>query len=309
MLDKRIVWSYCLIVFGVAWALQLGAILTVGDLEDDAAAPWLIGTMFVPGLTALLLIAIRRDARRLLLWRPRWSVLILLPVAVLVPTAVAFGVVAIAVALDWGASGWFQFAPAGVTIGGGPWVLGVGDQSWMRFLANVAATGLVFALLNGMVAAGEELGWRGFLQGALIERFGTLRAIVLLGFLWSMWHLPAQLAGYNFPDHPILGSLLLSPLELIAASLFLGWLTIRTGSFWLAAVAHGAVNSIQEGVTANLELTVPRLYEDLTTLALYALVGLVFAGLLARKSPMYGATPRQPGAGQGSGPRLNRNTA
>lgn len=284
MLDKRIVWIYCLVVFGVAWALQLGAIFTVGDLEDDAAAPWLIGTMFVPGLAALLLISLHRDARRLFRWKPRWTVLALLPVAVLVPTAIAFGVVAITVGLGWGESGWFRFAHSGVTIGGGPWVLGVGEQSWLLFSANVIATGAVFALLNGIVAAGEELGWRGFLQGALIERFGTLRAIVLLGFLWSMWHLPAQLAGYNYPEHPVLGSLLLSPLELIAASLFLGWLTIRSGSFWLAAVAHGAVNSIQEGVTANLELTVPRLYEDLATLALFVLVGLVFAGLLARGS-------------------------
>jgi membrane protease YdiL (CAAX protease family) len=109
-----------------------------------------------------------------------------------------------------------------------------------------------------------------------------MRGIILLGLLWSMWHLPGQLAGYNYPDHRILGSLILSPIELIGVSLFLGWLTLRTGSFWLAAIAHGAGNSIQEGVTANLKMNVTQLHEDLTTLGITVAVGLIFAWLLAR---------------------------
>lgn len=129
---------------------------------------------------------------------------------------------------------------------------------------------------------GEELGWRGFLQGVLVEKVGTTRGIVLLGLIWSFWHLPALLAGYNYPAHPVLGALVLFPAQLIAASFFLAWLTIRSGSFWPAAIAHGAVNSIEEGVTHNISVAVPHLYEDVTRVVLPILFGLVFWWLLQR---------------------------
>ena len=51
----------------------------------------------------------------------------------------------------------------------------------------------------------------------------------------------------------------------------------------VTVVAHGAANSIQEGVISNLEMTVPRLYEDLTTMAVTVLLGLLFWMLLRRR--------------------------
>jgi membrane protease YdiL (CAAX protease family) len=267
--------SYLLLTFALSWSLQIAAIQNVGDLESDAATPYLIAAMFAPALVTLLFVMGSKALRQSLLWKPSWAMLPLIIVAALVPAAIAFGVVAIATELNWGHAGWFVFGHEGVEISGGPWLLGRGHQAWSIFALNVAATAIAFALMNALVALGEEVGWRGFLQGHLVAHMGTTNAIVLLGFLWSMWHLPGQLAGYNFPEYPEFGALVLSPLELIAVSFFLGWLTIRAGSFWPAAVAHGAGNSIQEGVTANLTMTVPRICEDLVTLTLTIVVGLV----------------------------------
>ena len=36
----------------------------------------------------------------------------------------------------------------------------------------------------------EELGWRGFALDPLLERFGFVKASVILGFIWGIWHLP-----------------------------------------------------------------------------------------------------------------------
>jgi hypothetical protein len=36
---------------------------------------------------------------------------------------------------------------------------------------------------------GEELGWRGFVQPRLQERWSGLSASLILGALWSLWHL------------------------------------------------------------------------------------------------------------------------
>jgi len=171
-------------------------------------------------------------------------------------------------------AGWFAFAPAGVTISGGPWVLGDGFQIWPVYVANVLSTAVAYAVLGLIATTGEEFAWRGFLQGHLTSRFGVRAGILLLAAVWWAWHLPGLLAGYNFPDYPVLGAFVLFPLQMIGASLFFGWLTLRAESFWPAALAHAAVNSVQQGVIDNLVLNLPRLYVDGLRSALILAVGL-----------------------------------
>ena len=36
----------------------------------------------------------------------------------------------------------------------------------------------------------EELGWRGVALPALKARYGFQKAVLFLGFMWAIWHLP-----------------------------------------------------------------------------------------------------------------------
>lgn len=47
---------------------------------------------------------------------------------------------------------------------------------------------LIFMLLGGPLA--EELGWRGYILEPLQEKWGKLRASLIIGFFWVLWHLP-----------------------------------------------------------------------------------------------------------------------
>lgn len=276
----RVLMAYVLLAYAGGWALQFAALNATSNLEDPAATPFLLAAMAVPGLLAIAFAILHKPSRRVLAWKPRWAMLPMLVPAVAVPTLTAFAVMAILAALGLAHSGWFAFSSQGVAIAGGPWLLGQGLQAWPLFLANVAVTGLAYAAISAIPAVGEELGWRGYLLGPLVERLGTGRGIVLLGLIWSFWHLPGLLSGYNYPETPQLGAFVLFPLELIGVSFFLAWLTFSSGTFWPAALAHGAGNSIQEGVTANLKMA-SRLPEDLATMAVSVLVGLICWALLA----------------------------
>jgi hypothetical protein len=84
-------------------------------------------------------------------------------------------------------------------------------------LAAIAATGF-----GGAGPLGEELGWRGFALPRLLTLHKPLRASLILGAIWGVWHLPAfALAGtaQNALSLPmfLLGALALS---IIATALF-----------------------------------------------------------------------------------------
>jgi len=275
--------AYCVGIFVASWALQIAGLYAVGgNVENTAITPWLMAAMFTPALGVLLLMGFGKTIRKDVLWRPTWRTLAVAPYAVCIPTLVAFGIVAIFMSTGWGRSSFFEFSPNGVQVIGGPWLLGKGEQGWLLLVCNVVATGVVYSLISMVFGAGEELGWRGYLQGQLTERFGLFNGLVILGLLWSFWHLPLLLYGFNYPENRYLGAFVLSPLLLIAASFFLAWLTLRARSFWPAALAHGAGDSIQGGVTTSIQSNKPGLYVYLTELALIVMVGLFFYFLLVQ---------------------------
>lgn len=276
-LGWRSIGLYVGLALAVSWILQILAIRVWG-LESPVTSAIFVVIMWSPTLLALAFIVFNRAARTGVVWKI--GRLRYLPLGILVPTVIAFLILAIMVSAGMATSGWFVLEGGGVTITGGPWVLGEGFQGWPLYVLNIAATAVTFSIFSLVATTGEEFAWRGFLQGHLVRRTGVIPGILILAAIWWAWHVPGLLAGYNFPDYPILGALVLFPLQMIGASLFFGWLTIRAGSFWPAALAHAAVNSIQQGMIDNLQLGVPVLYVDVLRTTLILAVGLVCWAML-----------------------------
>jgi uncharacterized protein len=283
MTTRRQLIIYCGTIFLLSWLLQTLAVSTTGDINSVQARPWLVATMLVPTLVTIFFLIKNKSWKGYLLWRPNAKIIQVCLAAVVVPTMTAFLILIIVQQLGYGKSNWFSFTASWVNISGGPFLLCLGNQNWLTFVFNILITGIVYSILSGFVAAGEEFAWRGFFQQTLTERFGKLKGIALLGFIWSMWHLPAQLAGYNFLGNEITGSFILSPLQMIGASFFFGWLTLSTRSFIPAAIAHGAVNSIQEGIISNIQLDVPSIYQHWIRTAVIVFIGLFFFVLLRKE--------------------------
>ncbi|MBI5952948.1 MAG: CPBP family intramembrane metalloprotease [Chloroflexi bacterium] len=110
-------------------------------------------------------------------------------------------------------------------------------------LGQVAFALTLAPFINLLFAIGEELGWRGFLLTRLMP-LGQWKAILLSGLIWGIWHAPTTLLyGYNFPQHPYLGVLLL-PAGFTLLGIILSWLTLKTRSPWVAGLGHGAFNAV-----------------------------------------------------------------
>ena len=111
----------------------------------------------------------------------------------------------------------------------------------MLILIQIAQALLLGPLINIIFAMGEELGWRGFLLPCLLP-LGQWKALLISGFIWGIWHAPAIAQGHNYPDHPILGILLMT-VFCILLGIIIGWMYLKTRSPWVAALAHGAINA------------------------------------------------------------------
>lgn len=98
------------------------------------------------------------------------------------------------------------------------------------------------SFVNTVPAAGEEIGWRGYLQPALTARLGLVPGLVLGGVLWGAWHAPVLLLGYNFGLYDLRGVGLMC-IACVLLGVWLGWLRGVSGSVWPAALAHGAFNA------------------------------------------------------------------
>lgn len=270
MMRMKLVWIYVALALLISWLPQFVAIRLWG-LESEATRAVFVGVMWSPTLLAFAFLALVPSSRAGVRWRlgrPAY-----LPLGIAVETLIAFAMLGGFVATGLAASGWFVFHGRGVDISGGPWLLGSGSQSWLLFIMNVATTAVGYSVFGLIAATGEEFAWRGFLQGHLERRYDPRHATLVLAAIWWAWHLPGLLAGYNFPHYPVLGALLLFPLQMVGASLFFGWLTIRAGSFWPAALGHAAVNSVQQGVIDNLRLSVSMIWVDMVRTALILIVG------------------------------------
>ena len=104
------------------------------------------------------------------------------------------------------------------------------------------AQALLFApLFNIIFAMGEELGWRGFLLPRLLP-LGQWKALLISGVIWGVWHAPVIAQGHNYPDHPMLG-IMLMVVFCVLLGIIIGWMYLKTRSPWVAALAHGSINA------------------------------------------------------------------
>ncbi|RWB25644.1 MAG: CPBP family intramembrane metalloprotease [Mesorhizobium sp.] len=219
--DASAILPFLLITFGMAWGL-MGLYLAMPDRIEanfgpvSGSHPLFILAVYAPAIAAVVLVlhhggiaGLKAFLSRLLLWRMAagWWAFLLLGIP-----AVYF----LGAALGGTLAGWAESLPEA-----GP---------------LLAATAFMLVL-----GPAEEFGWRGFALPLLQRRMAPVRAGLVLGLIWGVWHLPAfYLSGLVQSEWSFMPFLIGS----VAVSLILtAMFNAARGSILLAALFHFQLNN------------------------------------------------------------------
>jgi len=216
---KHIFILYTLTAFAISWLGWFTLILT--DTEPDFFNPWKLLAAFGPSLAGTLAIAVHSGKSGL---RKVWQDL------------TGFG------KPQWY---WYLFSLAGpplimlaslwIHIALGGTGLAFNDPAEIYRVIPVFLLVLFFSVLV------EEIGWRGFALPWLQKRFSALQSSLILGLIWSLWHLPLFWIPGDFHQQlPLLWFLI----QTMSITLLYTWVYNATkGSLLIILLVHAASNT------------------------------------------------------------------
>lgn len=281
MKKKNIYLWYLAIVFALSYMWQF-VIFRTGGVQS----PLFSFLMWIPGIIAIVFLLINKESFRKVGWglRKWWYIL----PAIFVPLAVAFAIVFLLGALNWATfSGkLFIFKDGMVEISKIKLILGNQTQNIPFFILNFILSHMIFLIIGSIFTLGEEFGWRGYLQEKMLRKFGLNRGLFFLGIIWGYWHLPVILMGFNFPNHPILGALLLMPLGTIFLGIFMGWIYLRSRSIWIPALAHASGNLFSGLIFQLMIIHQNELFRQLTWIAAWGIIAILCLINLNKNKPI-----------------------
>ncbi|MFK4189141.1 lysostaphin resistance A-like protein [Streptomyces sparsogenes] len=139
---------------------------------------------------------------------------------------------------------------------------------------------------------GEEFGWTSYLRPRL---FGgrLVPSVVATGVIWAVWHYPLAFIGYaDFENVPL--GLLVWTVSCLCQEVVLAWLYLRSGSVWVASLAHAGNNMVLFLLAGQLLGDADDGPGAIVTMALPTVPVAALAGWLVWRSRRRGGRPRPP---------------
>lgn len=118
---------------------------------------------------------------------------------------------------------------------------------WLALIVAYAVVATVGVLFSCLSAAGEEIGWRGFLVPELMKFNSFTRTSLIVGVIWSAWHVPLIVwSGYN-SGTPSWYAVSCFAIMVISITFVFAWMRMKSASLWPAVLLHASHNAIIQG--------------------------------------------------------------
>ncbi len=106
---------------------------------------------------------------------------------------------------------------------------------------------------------GEELGWRGYMLPHLVNRYSLRKGLILHGFIWWAWHLPALVkigsevkVGEGNILLSIVGTMLISLFPAMMNAILFAYVWNSSRSIAVASVYHSAYDEVRDALERGI---------------------------------------------------------
>jgi uncharacterized protein len=121
--------------------------------------------------------------------------------------------------------------------------IGESSSSLLVMLLNIGTAATIVTIFSIRTAAGEEIGWRGYMLTRLIDA-DVPCPILASGLIWGVWHVPLILGGVYLAGSQPIVAIFFWMITATAFSFVFARLRLETGSVWPAIVLHASWNSL-----------------------------------------------------------------
>ena len=119
--------------------------------------------------------------------------------------------------------------------------------TWVLLISYYLLGSVVAVLIGCVWAAGEEIGWRGFLVAELMKFNSFSRTALISGVIWSAWHVPLIIWSKYNSGTPTWYAVSCFATMVMSISFVFAWIRIKSGSVWPAVLLHACHNAIIQG--------------------------------------------------------------
>jgi len=132
------------------------------------------------------------------------------------------------------------------------WLFGFGtiNSAYVFNFYKLVVFGTIF---NLAFAAGEEIGWRGFLVPQLYKLTSFTATGLISGAIWALWHFPLLLSSVYMQSIPMMERLPFFFVGVLAMGFSFAFFRLKSGSVWTTVILHASHN-----------LYIQRLFDPLT---------------------------------------------
>lgn len=119
---------------------------------------------------------------------------------------------------------------------------------------GVSIPGIIFVIvsfvpmifISAMTAAGEEIGWRGFAYPVLERTFGPVKAVLINGLIWALWHVPMIIGGVYQSQVNYVYGVIMFIVEVMIITVLFCWTRSVSGSVIPAILLHSVHNLVDQ---------------------------------------------------------------
>lgn len=261
--EKRVLALYLILVFALSAPIE--AIWIFYGEAASGIAPLL---MFVPAIVALVLKLVFYRKQSLL------GFCIGKPVYYLLAAIIPLAYIGLSYSLYW------LFVP-GTFAGTSVFVQSVSNTENVQNLPVVMVIGFSISALGSILTGlGEEIGWRGLMYPLMYKLWGRNKALLVSGVIWAAWHLPVLIGGEYMSGANILYRVPMFIVEIIAVTVIVSWLRMKSNSIWPAAIWHGLHNFLDQIVFTSMTNSESSAYFVSETGIITVLFSVLFAVLI-----------------------------